>query len=79
MTDFENIASHDTVINGFVGRCLITQERNNNPAKRKSYKPSKSVPQHLKAKLGMMFHGDIALKDAYNNMQIENKYLLLMA
>ena len=57
MTDFENIASHDTVINGFVGRCLITQERNNNPAKREAYKPSKSVPQHLKAKLGMMFHG----------------------
>lgn len=57
MNDFENIASYDTVVNGFVGRCLITHERDNNPAKRKNFKFGKKVPDFLKAKLSMMFHG----------------------
>lgn len=58
-SEFDSIVSYGAVVNGFVGRCLIQHERNDNPRPRPGVKPGKlpEMPVQLMAKIMTMYYG----------------------
>ncbi len=58
-SEFDSIVSYDSVVNGFVGRCLIQQEKNDNPRPRKgvTYATIPKIHQGLLGKIMTMYYG----------------------
>lgn len=54
---FNDIANYENVLNGFVGRCFIAQELDDNPLRVRRFKNIKPMPEDLEYKLSILRFG----------------------